>query len=1041
MADSARRLFGEYELLEEIAHGGMGVVYRARQLKLNRVVALKLILSGRFARRDSVQRFRGEAAAAGVLQHPNIVAIHEIGMHEGQHFFSMDYVAGQNLAQVVGNRPLPALKAARYVQLIAQAIHYAHEQGILHRDLKPSNVLIQTATDQPRVTDFGLAKWLEGESSLTISGQVLGSPNFMPPEQTTGSGGRVSRRSDVYGLGGILYFLLTARAPYQGETIESILHQALHVEPIAPRLLNSGVPVDLQTICLKCLEKDPAKRYATAQELADDLGRFLNNEPVHARPVGQTQKLWRWCRRKPALATLGALVLVLLLVVVVGAPIAFVRIDRARGDVEWSLYADDMRLASELLRNGATDQVQELLDKYQPRKGAKDLRAFEWRYLQHATKQTGLVTHQLKGLGKVRSPSHLIVAGDILYNVQDEMEILGWDMTSWLPLPLKFPPNRASVEWWGAGGNLNSVAQAVLAVDVKNRTIAVYGLPSFAQVSLISVPGQTLQAAVNKDLRNLAVACQDTNAQHILMWDMAAGSEPRIFSDYYGKVQYLGFSPEGSTLVAAYSDGGIGLWSVSDGKKLPTPARSTAWEEWQQEPFFGPGSTRLFLNRGPKALEVWDWSTGQLSTYQAESRSKLQAFAFSPDGAVLAAGVTGVGIMLLDARESRQIGAIPSHGKSITHLAFSPSGRLIVSASQENTTKIWDVKTQRDLAALGGGSENQVCEAAFTPDERSVLTLELNGSIKVRDLGAVLSPGVLWHSTNGITRFAMSADDHTIGTLDAFGRIHVSDLRKRNEIGSFDSGGPTTSSRAVDLIFSPKGNTLAWAGWTSFGILDYESGQTNTLPIGGRTGHCRPAFSHNGREVAFTSPTNIMIWDISTQKASPFAATENTVIGLDFSPNGSLLASAHVGGAVVLWDPASGLSITNVLAHPPIAYDVEFSPDGRLLATAGSGAIIKVWEVIPGGLKLRYTLRGNVGWVAFAFSPDGLRLASNGGDNTVKLWDTKTGLEVGTLYGPYAAIAGFAFSHDGNKLYSASQDGEVRVWEAPPLESARRPGG
>src|SRR5947208_3560350 len=239
------RTFGDYELLEEIARGGMGVVYKARHKSLNRIVAVKMILAGSLATRQFIQRFRAEAGAAAALQHPNIVAIHEVGVHEGQHFFSMDYVEGQNLAQLVGKQPLTARKSAVYLQQIAEAIHYAHSQGILHRDLKPSNVLVDAATDQPRVTDFGLATRLEGESSLTVTGQVLGSPNFMPPEQAGGSRGKVGRHSDVYGLGGILFYLLTARAPFQGETLEATLNQVLHAEPISPRLLSPSVPPDL----------------------------------------------------------------------------------------------------------------------------------------------------------------------------------------------------------------------------------------------------------------------------------------------------------------------------------------------------------------------------------------------------------------------------------------------------------------------------------------------------------------------------------------------------------------------------------------------------------------------------------------------------------------------------------------------------------------------------------------------------------------------------------------------------------------------------
>ncbi len=259
----AVRNFGDYELLEEIARGGMGVVYRARQLSLERIVALKMILAGQFAGKQMIQRFRGEVTAAALLQHPNIVAIHDVGIHDDQHYFSMDYVAGQNLSQLVGNRPLPPAKAARYVKLIAEAIHYAHQQGILHRDLKPSNVLVD-ASDQPRITDFGLAKRLDGDASLTVTGQMLGSPNFMPPEQASSQRGKVGRHSDVYGLGAILYHLLTARPPFQAESFESVINQLLNSEPVSPRLLNSSVPPDLETICVKCLQRS---RHAATKAL------------------------------------------------------------------------------------------------------------------------------------------------------------------------------------------------------------------------------------------------------------------------------------------------------------------------------------------------------------------------------------------------------------------------------------------------------------------------------------------------------------------------------------------------------------------------------------------------------------------------------------------------------------------------------------------------------------------------------------------------------------------------------------------------------
>ncbi len=292
------RYFGDYELLEEIARGGMGVVYRARQTSLNREVALKMILAGQLASVEDVKRFHTEAEAAANLQHPNIVAIHEVGEHEGQHYFSMDYVDGKDLAELVRDNPLPAARAAAYLKTIAEAIHFAHQRGTLHRDLKPQNVLIDR-DDRPRITDFGLAKRVESDSHLTQTGAVLGSPSYMPPEQAWGRHDQVGPHSDVYSLGAILYCLLSGRPPFHAATAIDTLRQVIEEPPAALRKLNPDVPQDLETICLKCLEKRPELRYHSARELAEELGRFLNHEPIHARPVSAARRAAFWARRHP----------------------------------------------------------------------------------------------------------------------------------------------------------------------------------------------------------------------------------------------------------------------------------------------------------------------------------------------------------------------------------------------------------------------------------------------------------------------------------------------------------------------------------------------------------------------------------------------------------------------------------------------------------------------------------------------------------------------------------------------------------------------
>lgn len=307
-----------YELLEVLGEGGMGVVYKARQRALNRVVALKMIRSGAFASGSEVRRFRSEAQAVAKLQHPNVVTIHDVGEQDGRPYFSMEYIEGKNLAQIIRQTPLSPERAARYVETIATTVHHAHQRGILHRDLKPANILIDAA-DQPRITDFGLAKHLEDDTEFTVSGAVMGTPSYMPPEQAAGRRQEIGPASDVYSLGAILYDLLIGRPPFRADTPVDTLRQVLDDDPAPLRLLNRIVPRDLETICLKCLAKEPSHRYASAQELADDLKRFRNREPIRARPIGYAGRFWRWGRRNPTLAALSGLVLLTFGLVAVAA--------------------------------------------------------------------------------------------------------------------------------------------------------------------------------------------------------------------------------------------------------------------------------------------------------------------------------------------------------------------------------------------------------------------------------------------------------------------------------------------------------------------------------------------------------------------------------------------------------------------------------------------------------------------------------------------------------------------------------------------------
>ncbi|MEM0927612.1 MAG: serine/threonine-protein kinase, partial [Planctomycetota bacterium] len=423
------REFGDYELIEEIARGGMGVVFRARQQRLNRVVAIKMILTGQLAREEDIARFYTEAEAAASLDHQGIVPIYEVGCHEGQHFFSMGYVEGPSLAQMILDRPAEAMVAAELCRQVAIAVSYAHGRGVIHRDLKPANVLVardESSVRDPsdsvggssggslmrwssgsntaslacgiaKVTDFGLAKNVEQQSELTATGQILGTPGYMPPEQAAGRIDEVDAVADVYSIGGILYALLTGRAPFQAATPLDTLMQVLEREPVAPRQLNAGVPADLETICLKCLQKDPKRRYDSAAELAEDLTRFLQGDAIEARPVTRIERAWRWARRHPAVAALGTTTVVLIGVIATIAPLIALRqsqlrvaeqsarieavqvsedLQDAKDDAEANLYAAHVKLAFQHFLDGSLPQMRKTLNE-----APTNYRSLEWDFV------------------------------------------------------------------------------------------------------------------------------------------------------------------------------------------------------------------------------------------------------------------------------------------------------------------------------------------------------------------------------------------------------------------------------------------------------------------------------------------------------------------------------------------------------------------------------------------------------------------------------------------------------------------------------------
>ncbi len=389
------RYFGDYELLSEIARGGMGVVYKARQANLNRLVALKMILAGQLASDEDVKRFYAEAEAAAALEHPGIVPIFEIGKHNDQHFFSMGFVDGGSLADKAKDGPLPSKEAAAYTKKVAEAIAYAHSKGVIHRDLKPANVLLDR-NNEPKVTDFGLARRAESNSDLTRTGAVMGTPSYMPPEQASGKTDEVGPLADVYSLGAILYCLLTGRPPFQASNPLDTLMQVIDREPIAVTNLNPAVQKDIETICLKCLHKDPSKRYASAQELAEDLGRWLNGEPIRARAVSNSERTWRWMKRNPILSSLIAITAFAILAgssssiwfgisannAANSARFAEQQANQQRNIASLRGYRTGLAFAQMAIKKGELREAERALSECDP-----SLRGWEYRCLEHQLEQ------------------------------------------------------------------------------------------------------------------------------------------------------------------------------------------------------------------------------------------------------------------------------------------------------------------------------------------------------------------------------------------------------------------------------------------------------------------------------------------------------------------------------------------------------------------------------------------------------------------------------------------------------------------------------
>jgi len=1000
--------FGDYELLEEIARGGMGIVYRARQKSLNRIVALKMLLFGPQASPEFAKRFRAEAVLAASLGHPNIVAIHEVGVHEGQPFFVMDYIKGPSLAQRISDlrfRISDFKQSARWMKTVAEAVHYAHERGILHRDLKPSNVLID-AQDQPRVTDFGLAKRFEGDSQVTFTGQVLGSPNYIPPEQALGKRGKVSRQSDVYALGAILYHLLTGRPPFQGKTLTDTLQQVLNTEPLVPRLLNPSAPRDLETICLKCLEKELARRYVTAQALADELGRFLNGQPVLARPIGPAGKAWRWCRRQPVRAGLtGALALVLVLGMV-GISWQWRRAERERGTAvanemlrQQNAYAADMNLAQAALEKGDLGAAVALLDDHGPAPGHRDLRGWEWRYLWQRCRSDELfeLTRSQSTVERVAFSPHgrLLAARDdqstlALWDIHSPQRIASFEMHGDLS-PFAFSQQRNLLGYCASG------AQAVSIVSLDTRQ-EITRLPNATNVAYLAFSADATRLLTLSEVGTLTE------------WDIASRQPLRNSkfpgTDFTTDFRRLVFSPDGD-VVAFGTANGLGLWELNSGRQTLVRLAGTA--------------------SSPTVLR------------------------FSPDGKWLAAGVeesdSEVYVWAVESLWRSAQATPPPRGRFGRHrdwicdVAFSPDSRALVSASADSVLRVWELD-HPEACRRYQGHRHQVLSVAWSPDGQRIASSGKDGSVRVWDPWrepAPCGPRVLPVSSY-LWCFGISPDGERALTLDPTnGTAVLWDTVKLQPTETLTFAG--TNNTAV--AWSPDGTILATGDKLgNVRIWDLASRRevTNALIPGHWIGHFH--FSYDGRFLACGAfrpgpPEHRLakLWQVDGwhEIRLPREAVDNFLFG-DFSPKSGLLVVLHWGGALDVWDIHSGhcrARLSQPLASPNELGVVWFSPNGRTWASLTHKGVVCLWDgakqrppfVIPRSTQELWNL---------AFAADGTRLLVSGkrSSDVVRLFDLGSRRCVIALPGQSDVYWKVGMSADNSTVFAVGSE-RVLLWHAP----------
>ncbi len=1040
-ASAGGRVFGDYALLEEIARGGMGIVYRAVQTRLNRSVAVKLIRSGELASGDELQRFHAEARAAASLQHPNIVAIHEVGEHDGQHFFSMDLVEGVNLSEFIRKKPMAVHQAVEILGSIAGAIQYAHEQGTLHRDIKPSNILIDDA-GRPHVTDFGLAKQATSDSDLTRTGEILGTPSYMPPEQAMGDLEKISEASDVYSLGAVLYELLTGRPPFRASTAVDTLLLVRDAEVVSPRLLNVSVSRDLETICLKCLEKEPSRRYVSAGDLAEDLRRFSNAETILARPVGDLERTARWCRRNPRVTQLYVLILAAMCLVVFqwvraesNASLAVIEAGKATKQEEIAVRearrADELRIEEQNTRKRAQ------LAEQRATAAAREMsRLAESEQQARAEKEKLLYSAQMNIAMQAVERGNMRRASDLIANYGPGTLLADLRGFEWYYLWRLL--NEAGSTSMQHGNHVFSVAvtpnSKKLVTGSGSATIQVWNIATGRLLKTMTGHDQSVIAVdISPDGKLICSGSYDKTAR---LWDLETGELLHTWKDNRHDVVDVKFAPDGETIATGSRDDTVRLYNVSTRKQIELFDEHT---DDVTAVAYSPDGGLLASASSDLSIRIRQLSTAEtVRTLRRVRRNSATSLAFSPDGVILAAGSTAEGgsIILWDYELATERAMLTGHKGFVESIAFTPDGKQLVSGSRDQSVRFWDMETH-EVVDIKHGHAGYVLDVACLPDGSGIVsgskdgfarswTTDQNAPADVADVGTGIV-ALDWSEVNNSV--AVGTWGYDVQLFDSAMGNHRTNLSGH-------------SGAVVAVKYSPDESILATASRDGSVILwdPVEDVQLRRFwhPAGkGADLRCL-TFSPDGEVIAVGDDDgNIHFWNVDDGELVRSLVQKNrsgkpeSVSKVAFHPDGTQLYST--GRYLYIFDLETGKQ-TYRGGHVSTVKSIAVSPVGEYLVTGSRDETIRVQSYQRRKLFSRLEGHSNV-VSSMAFMPNGRHLVSGSYDRTVRIWDIETATERAILPSHASEVNAITVSDDGNTIVSGTQQGKLHFWRAASEET------